>query len=168
MAARDVLKNLNLFVDGRGYAGQLQDFTPPPLTLQTEEFRAGGMDVPTDITMGMEKLESSFNLISYDADVLSLFGVRQGNSVQLTVRAALESFDGNVKPCVINMRGKITSLDAGTWTPGSLSPLGVTLSLTYFKQSIDGRTIHEIDVDNMVRVINGNDALAAVRGALGI
>ena len=32
MAARDVLKNINLFVDGRGYAGQLQDYTPPVLT----------------------------------------------------------------------------------------------------------------------------------------
>lgn len=168
MAARDVLKNLNLFVDGRGYAGQVQDFTPPPLTLTEEDFRAGGMDAPIGITMGMEKMESSFNLLSYDADVLALFGVRQGASVQLTVRAALESFDGTVKPCVINMRGKITSLDAGTWTPGSLAPLNVTLSLSYFKQAIDGRVIHEIDVENMVRTINGNDALAAVRSALGM
>lgn len=168
MAARDVLKNLNLWVDGRGYAGQVQDFTPPSLTLQEEDFRAGGMDAPIGITMGMEKMESSFNLFAYDADVLSLFGVAQGASVQLTVRAALESFDGSVKPVVINMRGKITSLDAGTWTPGSMAPLNVTLTLAYFKQTIDGRLIHEIDVENMVRTINGTDALAAIRAALGM
>ena len=29
MSARDVRKNLNAFVDGRGYAGQLSSFTPP-------------------------------------------------------------------------------------------------------------------------------------------
>lgn len=168
MAARDVLKNLNLFVDGRGYAGQVQDFTLPPLTLQEEDFRAGGMDAPIGITMGMEKLETSFNLFAYDSNVLALFGVAQGSSVQMTVRAALESFDGTVKPVVINMRGKITSLDAGTWTPGSMAPLNVSLTLTYFKQVIERRVIHEIDVENMVRIINGNDAMAGIRSALGM
>ncbi len=29
MAARDVRKNFNLFVDGKGYAGQVEEFTPP-------------------------------------------------------------------------------------------------------------------------------------------
>ncbi|AMW35750.1 hypothetical protein HEQ62_10815 [Haematospirillum jordaniae] len=41
MAARDVLKNINLFVDGRGYAGQLSEYSPPSLALVTEDFRAG-------------------------------------------------------------------------------------------------------------------------------
>lgn len=168
MAARDVLKNINIFVDGRGYAGQVQDFTPPPLTLQTEEFRAGGMDAPIDLTMGMEKLETSFNLRAYDSDVLALFGVREGTSVPFTARAALESFDGTVKAVVLKMRGKITSIDAGTWTPGELGSLNVTMTLTYFKQEHDGQVIHEIDVENMVRVINGTDALADIRAALGM
>lgn len=168
MAARDVLKNINAFVDGRGYAGQLQDFTPPPLTLLTEEFRAGGMDAPLDVNMGMEKLVTSFNLRAYDADVLALFGVVEGSNVPFTARAALESYDGTVTPVVMNMRGKITSIDPGTWTPGELPSLNVTMTLTYFKQQHGDRVIHEIDVENMVRIINGEDALAAIRAALGM
>lgn len=168
MAARDILKNINLFVDGRGFAGQIQDVTPPVMTLQTEEFRAGGMDAPLDVTMGMEKMEASFNLRAYDRDVLSLFGVVEGSNVPLTIRAALESYDGTVKPVVMSMRGKITSMDPGTWTPGELPSLNVTLTLSYFKQEHDGRVIHEIDVENMVRIINGTDALAQIRAALGM
>lgn len=168
MAARDILKNINLFVDGRGYAGQVQDVTPPPLTLKTEEFRAGGMDAPIDITMGMEKMAGSFNLLAYDSDVLALFGVIEGSTVPFTIRAALESYDGTVTPVVMNMRGKITSIDPGTWTPGQLAPLNVSMMLTYFKQQHGDTVVHEIDVENMVRVINGVDSLEAIRNALAI
>lgn len=168
MAARDVLKNLNLFVDGKGYAGQLQEFTPPKLTLQTEDARLGGMDMAVELTMGMEKLEADFTLISYDRDVLALFGVAEGSTVPLVVREALESFDGTVTPVVHTMRGKIKELDPGTHKPGEVAPLKASLALTYYKQAHGGTTVHEIDPVNMVRVINGVDALAAQRGALGI
>lgn len=168
MAARDVLKNLNLFVDGRGYAGQIQNYSPPDLTLTTEDFRGGGMDSAVAIEMGMEPLETSFSLIAYDADVLALWGVAEGSSIQCTVRGALESFDGTVKPVVHNMRGKITGLSRGEWTPGSPAPLSVTLRLTYYKETHNGSDLHEIDVENMVRIVNGTDRLAAQREALGL
>lgn len=168
MAARDVLKNINLFVDGRGYAGQVASVTPPNLTLQTEEFRAGGMDAPIDVTMGMEKMEASFVLRKYDADVLALFGVAEGSIVPLTFRGALESYDGTVTPVIMNMRGKITGMDPGTWTPGELADLTITVSLNYFKQQHGSRTVHEIDVENMVRTINGTDVLARIRSALAM
>ena len=44
-----VLKNMNLFVDGRGYAGRIDEIQLPKLTLKTEEHRAGGMDLPVEI-----------------------------------------------------------------------------------------------------------------------
>ncbi|MFW8594927.1 phage major tail tube protein [Cribrihabitans neustonicus] len=55
MAIRNILKNFNLFVDGRGFAGELGDYTPASPSVAAEEYRAGGMDGPTDIDMGMEK-----------------------------------------------------------------------------------------------------------------
>lgn len=168
MAARDVRKNFNLFVDGRGYAGQVDEFNAPKLTLQTEEFRAGGMDVPIDVTMGMEKLVADFSLKAYDRNVLALFGVVEGSNVPLSVREALESFDGTVTPVVHTMRGKITELDPGTSKPGELPMLKATLTLTYYKMQHGDTVVHEIDVENMVRVINGVDVLQGIRSALGI
>lgn len=168
MAARDVFKNLNLFVDGRGMAGQVEEVTPPKLVLKTEEFRAGGMDVPVELTMGMEKLEADFSLISYDANVLALFGVAEGAFVPFVLRKALESFDGTVTPVVITMRGKIRQIDAGTVKPGDKASLKVSLALNYYKQEHGGIVLHEIDAENMVRVVNGTDALSAQRAALGL
>lgn len=168
MAARDVIKNQNLFVDGRGYAGQLQEVTPPALTLVTEEFRGGGMDLPVELTMGMEALKADFTLVAYDMDVLALFGVAEGASVPFTIRETLESWDGTETGVVHNMRGKITKLDSGTHAPGKLVPLKVELALAYYKQTHGDTVVHEIDPVNMVRMINGTDALAQQRANLGM
>jgi hypothetical protein len=168
MAARDVRKNFNIFVDGRGYAGNADEVNLPKLTLQTEEFRAGGMDLPIDVTMGMEKLTCDFGLKNYDRNVLANFGVVQGSSIPVVVREALESFDGTVTQVIHTMRGKIVELDPGTSKPGELPVLKVAMSLTYYKMQHGDTVVHEIDAENMVRIINGVDALQAIRNALGI
>lgn len=167
MAARDVRKNANLFFDGRGYAGQLVEFNPPKLTLKTEEYRGGGMDVPVDITQGMEKLTTDFSLKCYDRYVLSWFGVSEGNEVPFVVREALESFDGTVKTVKHTMRGKITEIDPGTTKAGESPDLKVAMTLSYYKLEHNGVVVHEIDPINMVRVIGGQDLLSQIRDALG-
>lgn len=168
MAARDILKNFSLFVDGRGYAGQIDQYSPPDLSLTVEDFRAGGMDAPIALDMGQEGMETSFVLAAYDADVLRLWGVRQGGAVAMTARGALESYDGTVRPVVHRMRGTITSLQRGDWQPGTKAQLTVTARLDYYAEEIAGETVTEIDVINMVRVIGTVDQLAAQRAALGI
>jgi P2 family phage contractile tail tube protein len=168
MAARDVLKNLTAWVDGRGYAGQVKDVNPPKLTQKTDEFQGGGMVAPVAITVGMEKLMADFQLIAYDADVLALFGVVEGSAVPLTIRGALESFDGTVTSIVMTMRGKITELDPGTWTPGEVPFLKCTMALNYYKLQHGTKVVTEIDVENMIASISGTDTLTAFRAALGL
>lgn len=168
MSARHVRKNLNLFVDGRGYSGQIEDFNAPKLTLKTEEFQGGGMYAPIEMTMGHEKLETDFSLISYDPDVLSSFGVREGQYIQFTAREALESHDGTVTAVVHSMRGKIKEIDPGTSKPGEKAALKISMALSYYKLTHGARVVHEIDVPNMVWVQDGVDVLALFRTALGI
>lgn len=166
--AQDIRKNFNLFVDGKGYAGNTDEANMPELTLQTEEYRAGGMDAPIDITMGMEKLTADFTLNSHSKDVLSLFGIKQGTGTSFTVYEALESYDGTVTQVVHNLRGKIVKIAPGTSKAGEPPKTKYDLSLDYYKQTIGGTVVHEIDVINMVRIINGTDVLADIRSALGM
>jgi P2 family phage contractile tail tube protein len=168
MAARDVLKNLTLWVDGRGMAGQVQDVNPPKLVQQLEEFRGGGMIAPVAVTVGMERMVTDFSLISYDADVLALFGVVEGSSTSLTIRGALESFDGTVTPIVMTMTGKVTEQDPGNWKPGTVPYLKTTMELNYYKLQHGDKVVTEIDVENMIAMINGSDVLQAMRSALGL
>jgi hypothetical protein len=163
-----ILKNMNLFVDGRGYAGNVQEMEPPTLTVQTEEYRGGGMDAPVNLDMGMEALECSFTLTQYDKDVLKQFGLAIGSVTPLTMRGHVESDDGTTEPIVINMRGKVTTMEYGTWTPGEKATLQATVSLRYYKYTQGGEVLHEIDVPGMKRIIGGVDQLAEMRANLGI
>lgn len=168
MAARDVLKNLTLWVDGRGMAGQVQDVNPPKLVQKLEEFMGGGMVAPVAVTVGMERMTADFSLIAYDADVLALFGVVEGAKVPLTIRGALESFDGSVTPIVMTLRGKVTEQDPGNWKPGTVPYLKTTMELSYYKLQHGSTVVTEIDVENMIASINGTDTLTAMRTALGL
>lgn len=168
MTARDVRKNFNLFVQGKGYAGEIEEFTPPKLTQKTEEFRGGGMDAPIELTMGLEKLEASFSLLPFDRAVLQQFNVTEGAVVPLVGREVLESLDGTVTTVVHTMRGKIKEIDMGTAKPGDRISLKVSAALTYYKLQHGSETVIEIDVENMVRVIKGVDTMAPTRAALGL
>ena len=168
MAARDVRKNFNLFVDGKGFAGQIEEFTPPKLTLKTEEFRAAGMDAPIELTMCLEKLEASFSLIAVDRAVLAAFDVAEGKVVPFVAREALESFDGTVTPVIHTLRGKVKEIDHGTLKPGDKVGIKISMAVTYYKLQHGRDVITEIDVENMVRVIDGKDTAAPVRAALGM
>lgn len=162
-----ILKNFNLFVDGRGYAGRAEEVTPPKLTIKTEEIRAGGMDAPISVDLGMEKLECQFVLIEYDTELLKQFGLVSGNSVQLTLRGALVD-ETSTTPMVIGLRGMFTEVDMGKFKAGDKSTLQCTVACRYYSLDIGGNRLIEIDVDNMTRVIDGTDQLAAVREAIGL
>ncbi|WP_417842034.1 phage major tail tube protein [Terasakiella sp.] len=162
------MKFFNVFVDGRGYASQATEYTPPALTLMTEDHRAGGMDAPVALDMGMEALNTSFILTDYNPDVLALWGVAQGNEVPLIFRGSMESADGTKTAVVHTMRGKITSIDRGTWVPGTKNAMTVTMNLLYYKEDHGTRTTHEFDIENMVRIVDGVDMLAEHRANIGL
>ena len=164
----DVLRNMSLFVDGTGYAGKVLELTPPKLTVKTEEYRAGGMDAPVDLDVGLEKLELDFTMGSVDAPILKRWGVIASPAIPISFRGALQSEDNTVKPIELQVRARITEVDWGTWKPGERAQTKYMVNARYYKATVDGETIHEIDIDRFVRIIDGVDQLEAQRAALGI
>jgi P2 family phage contractile tail tube protein len=100
-----VLKNMNLFVDGRGYAGRVNEIKLPKLTLKTEEHRVGGMDVPVEIDLGMEKMETSQTIADYDPDVFRLFGLLATQDTPVTVRGTIQRQGEPAQAVSISLRG---------------------------------------------------------------
>lgn len=168
MTARAQLKNFAGWVDGRGYAGNIESYEPPELTLSTEDFRAGGMDAPVRIDTGMEAMSTKIVLTEISAEVQRRFGLIRDGRTQLTLRGSVEDFDGTVHAELHSMRGLITKVAQGAWQPGAPPKLEIEVSLDYFRHERDGAIIAEIDVVNMKRVIGGVDQLAARRQAMGI
>jgi P2 family phage contractile tail tube protein len=164
-----ILKNFAVFVDGRGYAGKVEEITLPKLTIKTEEYRAGGMDVPIAIDMGMEKLETDMTFSDYDSEIFKLFGIISGNLVALTLRGALQEPDKtDAIPVVLHLRGTIRELDFGTWKAAEKATLKMAMDLRAYKLTYNNADLIEIDAENMIRKIDGTDQLATFRTALGL
>jgi P2 family phage contractile tail tube protein len=163
-----ILKNFSLFVDGRGLAGTVSTLTLPTLTTKMEEFRGGGMDAPVEIDMGLEKLETSFELFEYDPNMLALFGLADGAATQLTARGALRRDGEAAVAMVVNMTGVIKELDPGDWASGDQTKAKFSVALRYLKITVGGRELVEIDKVNMIRKISGVDQLESIRTAIGV
>lgn len=163
-----VLKNMNLFVDGRGYAGRVDEIQLPKLTLKTEEHRAGGMDLPVELDLGMEKLEAELTISDHDPEIFKLFGLLDNTATQITIRGAIQAQGNPAKPVVVNLRGGWKELDAGTWKPGDKSTLKVRVAASYYKLTIDDEELIEIDAINLVRKVGGADQMEAIRAAIGV
>lgn len=161
------LRNFAVSVDGRGYAGAVDEITLPTLSIVTEDHRAGGMDSAVQIDLGMETMEASIVLSDYNEDVIGGFGML-GAGVPLTVRGAIQRQGENAQGVVVKMLGSLKSRDTGTWTPGSKQKTTLVYSVKKYSETINGQEVVNIDVENMVRIIDGVDHLASQRAALGL
>lgn len=170
MALAKKLKNFNLFIDGVGYAGRAVEVVLPKLARKMEEYRAGGMNGPVDIDMGQEKMESEVTLAEFSRDVLLQYGITNVDGVQMRFRgAAVSDSAGNETDAIeVVYRGRFKEIDMGTVKTGEDVPMKVSASLSYYKYVLNGETLIEIDLLNMVEIVNGEDRLQQQREAIGL
>lgn len=165
---RNVFKDYNLFFAGNSFAGNINDFTPPKLTLNTEEWKGGGMGAPIRLKQGLQALDTNFSVINYSPVILGSVYPTEGNDTSFIMRGAYEDWDGNVTQRVITMRGEVTEKDEGTMKIGQAATVKITMNLNYYSDVIGGVPVDEIDVVNMIWNKNGVDTLASLRNALGL
>lgn len=164
----ETLANLNLFVDGVSFQGDVPSLTLPKLTLKMEEHRPGGMDMPIEIDLGMEKLEAAFSTTGVRRESLKFFGLADASAFNGTFRGAFKGLKGKITPVVVTLRGVLKEVEMGDWKSGEKTEIKHSVAVAYYKLEVDGRQVYEIDALGMKRVINGVDQLAAQRVALGL
>lgn len=162
------LSNMNLYVDGVSFAGEVPTLTVPKLTVKTEEYRAGGMSAPIELDMGLEKMEGAFTTNGVRRESMKFFGLNDGGAFNGVFRGAFKGHRGAITAVVVTLRGMLKEVDNGDWKPASVSEIKHSVAVSYYKYEIDGDVLFEIDPLNNVRVIDGIDQLAAERTALGL
>lgn len=163
------LKHLNLFVDGRGYAGKIDTLTLPVLSRNMEEARYGGMNAPMEFDMGMEKLEATIVIAEYDVELFRLWGLTDHAGVALRMKGSTQADDGSgVIPVEVVQRGRWRTLNAGDWKAAEATTLTAEIALSYYEYISDKVSEIKIDVANMIEVVGGVDRLAEHRAAIGI
>lgn len=163
------IKNFVLFNDGNSYLGEVDEVTLPKLTRKTEDWQSGGMAGPIKADFGMEGLELEWKAGGVLHDVLGQFGALKHDAVGLRFAGALQADDSEeVQALEIEVRGRHIEIDPGKAKAGDKTEFTVKSALSYYRLSIDGEVLIEIDLVNLVEIIGGEDRLEGVRGALGI
>lgn len=163
------IKNFATFVDGVSYAGEMPEVTLPKLTRKMDDYRSGGMNAPVKADFGMEGMEAELTAAGYMSDLFKSWGTLRHDGVMLRFSGALQADDGeNVDALEIVMRGRFSEIDPGSAKAGEATAIKYKAALSYYKLTINGETLIEIDAVNMVEMVNGVDRLAEVRAALGI
>ena len=163
-----VLSNMNLFVDGVSFAGDVPTLTLPKLTQKTDDYQGGGMSAPIEFATGLEKLEAAWTTNGIRRESLKYFGLADQTACTAVFRGAFKGLKGAVTPVVVTLRGGIKEVDMGDWKPGDKAEIKHAMKVVYYKIEIDGRVMYEIDPLNMIQVVDGVDQLAAERSALGL
>lgn len=169
MSLPRTLKNFILFNDGNAYLGEVPEATPPKLGRKMEEYRAGGMNGPVSIDLGMEALEMDWTAAGYMRSLFTQWGEPTHDGVLLRFAGALQADDtGAVSAVEIVVRGRHKELDFGNAKAGEKTELKVKSALSYYKLTLDGTVLIEIDFVNLIEVVDGVDRLMQTRLALGL
>lgn len=168
MAGDNLLKNWAIWVNGVGKAGNAKDYSPPALSIKTVDFQAGDMDMPVPVDDGMEAMEASFSIFGMDETILPLFGLRNGQRTAVSVRSTYTDLSGSAKDMVEELGGMITKIERDTQDSGSQreKAMKVTMKLDFYKTSLSGVIMVEIDAVNGKRSLGGIDMLEGVRAAM--
>jgi len=163
------LFNFTVFADGGDYRGEIPEITLPTLTRKLEEYRAGGMDGPIDLDFGQEKMEAELKGAGFLAGLATKWGARQHDATMLRFVGALSRGTSEaLESCEAVMRGRLAKIDPGSSQAGEKTEQTYSYSLSYFRLTVGGITMFEIDIVNMVCVVDGVDIMAEVRAALQI
>lgn len=169
MALPKDTKGWTLFVEGRGYAGEASEVTPPKLTRKMDDWRAGGMDGTIKLDLGQEAMQGSFKVRGDSPELLRKWGLTTHDGLGIRLRRAIGGDSGGiVQPVEEVWRGRFSEIDQGTYKSGDPNEKSYTVELSYYRHTVNGQVLTEIDVVNMICIVDGVDLLKAQRNALGL
>lgn len=161
-----ILRNCTIFADRDSKLGQASEITIPPLAVKTEEFRNAGMHFPLGVRLGYEAMELTFALTAFDPATIKLFGLKPGTEREFYATGALIDDDGTTSMASVYVRGHMTGLDAGAWSPGEKATNSFTVSVRYLKLEVAGEQL--IEMDPFEVKIGGVSQTGDIRAALGL
>lgn len=165
------LKHLNMFLDGENWIGVGEEYTPAKLAMKLEAYRGGGMPGAAHINMGLDDgaLDTEFTFGGYEAALFKKQHQAKIDGVMLRFAGSFQRDDtAQVSSVEIVQRGRIKELDGGTLKTGDNTQQKVSMANTYYKVTVDGEELVEIDLINMIWKVGGEDLMEEHRKAIGL
>lgn len=164
----NIFQDFTVWIRDVGKIGTAPGFQPPEINIQTEEYRGGGMDGTIEVPHGIEKIEFSFNLHTWDPDIWNELGYGPGAmDVPVDFRGYMITPGGVEKGVKIETRSLIKGVRPDSIEAGRKVSITTTCVANYYKHIIDEETVSEIDVFMKKTVIGGIDVSSNARRFLG-
>lgn len=171
MAMPRKLKHMNLFNEGESYMGVASTVILPKLTRKLEAWRGAGMDgiAKVDMGMGDDGLQLEWTLGGVDMTVIKQYGAVSANGIGLRFAGSYQQDDtGDTVPVEVVVRGRHEEIDMGEAKPGEDTEHKITTACTYYKLTVDGEELIEIDTMAMIFVVDGKDLMEEHRRNIGL
>lgn len=170
MALPKKLKYFNVFIDGASYIGEAKSITLPKLTQKLESYRGAGMPGSVKVNLGLDDdaLELEYTMGGLTADIAKLLG-GSINQCNLRFAGTFQKDDSEEYSKVeVNVTGRHKEQDLGEFKQGESSQTKYSMTCVYYRLTIDGEDVIEIDIINMIYKVNGVDLLEQARQAIGL
>ncbi|ACR27329.1 MULTISPECIES: phage major tail tube protein [Burkholderia] len=163
------LKNFMLFYNGNRFAGDVDEIELPKLKRKMEGWQGGGMSGPVKIDMGQDEIQLEWTCGGLMTEVLSDWGITTHDGVLLRFAGGYQAEDSAKYDSVeIIVRGRHEEIDMGKAKVKDNTSFKVTTAASYYKLSVNGSVLIEIDFINMIENVNGTDLAAGLRNAIGL
>lgn len=164
------ITNANVYIDGNSFLGKTAEVDAPKIVATLTEHIALGMVGKLELPSGLDKMDMKIKWNSLYDDVL----LKAGNpfqSVQLQIRASQETYAGagRIKevPVVVFITGQFKEFPGGGFKQHTNVEAETNLVVTYYRLTMDGKDILEIDVLANIWKVGGVDILANFRSNIG-
>lgn len=94
------------------------------------------------------------------------------NGMMLTLRAAVQGLDSSTyrpvtQSLVVTVRPFASDMSLGSFDPATAMGTTTEVECAYFKMTLDGNVIHEIDKLNFKCIVDGTDVMSEINTILG-
>ena len=162
------LKDFVVHGEGESFIGEAKSFTRPPLEMEGEDWRGGGMMAPVKLFTGLQALEVEH---TYGGEIPALnrsFARHALDGSQLSFTGAYQhGVDGKYDHVEITVRGRTYAVDPGSDEAGGETEVTYKTTCVYYRQERNGEVEYEIDLINKVFLVYGEDRMAEEREILG-
>jgi P2 family phage contractile tail tube protein len=171
MAMPRTLKMMNVFINGFSYLGVVSSLTLPKLTRKLEMYRGAGMPgaAPIDFGLDDDALSMELSLGGFPDEALwSIYGAVGAGELLRYAGSYQRDDTGEIVPVEVVTRFKMKEMDTGENKQGEKAESKLPVICTYFKLTINGKELVEIDVINAIEKVNGVDRLEQHRKNIGL
>lgn len=164
------LTNMNVYVDGANFLGRASEVTLPSVKDVMADQKGLGMFGKAKVPSGIDDMECNIKWVAPNRDVMRAFADPR-RAPLLQFRGSMETHDttGLIAevPVIVDVSGRRMERPLGTAKKQETVEPETKLAVTYYKLTIDGEELEEIDVLANIYKVDGVDILATYRRNVG-